>query len=305
MKLAITIYLQIQQTMKKHLLHLMLGLLVACAATACESDDDGYKAPEAVQKALLARYPDATRIGWKQQNGYEKADFERPDTQLPGGYSDCTAWFDGSGDWHMTESEIAFATLPQAVRDAFAASEYASWHIDEVERIERKGLETLYNIEIEGRSATGAETDVELYYTADGILVRTVVDRDDDEMLLPEALPEAVRSYIDANYPNARIVEIDRDRTLGLLEVEILDGRTERELYFAGSEWVRTVTDMQPADLPAAVREAIAASEYASWTIDDVDFVEEPTRSYWRVEVESGGREVRLAYDAAGNPVKQ
>lgn len=305
MNLAITIHPQIQQTMKRQLLHLMLGLLAACAATSCESDDDGYKAPEAVQKALLARYPDATRINWKQQNGYEKADFERPDSQLPGGYSDCSAWFDGSGDWYMTESEIAVGALPQAVRAAFNASEYATWRIEEVERIERKGMETLYSIEAEGRSATGAESDVELYYTADGILVRTVVDRDDDEVLLPEALPEAVRSYIAANYPNARIVEIGHDQTLGLLEVEILDGRTERELYFAGSEWVRTVTDMQPADLPAAVREAIAASEYAAWTIDDVDFVEEPTRSYWRIEVESGGREMRLAYDNAGNPVKQ
>ena len=194
----------------------MLGLLVACAATSCESDDDGYKAPEAVQKALLARYPDATRINWKQQNGYEKADFERPDSQLPGGYSDCSAWFDGSGDWYMTESEIAVGALPQAVRAAFNASEYAAWRIEEVERIERKDMETLYSIEAEGRSATGAESDVELYYTADGILVRTVVDRDDDEVLLPEALPEAVRSYIAANYPNARIVEIGHDQTQGL-----------------------------------------------------------------------------------------
>ena len=42
----------------------------------------------------------------------------------------------------MTETDVPFSALPQVIKDAFAASAYASWKIDDVDKLERKGIET-------------------------------------------------------------------------------------------------------------------------------------------------------------------
>ena len=41
--------------------------------------------------------------------------------------------------------------LPEAVRTAFAATEYAAapWSVDDVDMLEREGVETVYVIEVE------------------------------------------------------------------------------------------------------------------------------------------------------------
>lgn len=277
---------------------LLLTAIAALCAFAC-NDDDGYSAPDAVREALKTRYPDAEHVTWKSKNGYAIADFDRPDNRLPEGRSDCKAWFSPAGTWYMTEQEIAFEALPEAVRTAFAATEYASWRIDETERFDRDGLETLYVIECELR-----DTEVELYYTADGRLIRSVVDTDEEddfEQLLPGKLPNGVAAYIAERYPAARILEIDRQGSTGVFEVEILDGTKLRELYFVADKWVRTETEIGLNEVPAAVLAAIEASEYGSWAIEETEFVEEPTRSYYLVELELGPREVKLRIDAEGN----
>jgi len=65
------------------------------------------------------------------------------------------------------------------VQAAFRDSEYAGWRIDVVDMLEREGVETVYVIEAEGRSG-GRETEVDLYYSSDGVLVKKVVDADSD-----------------------------------------------------------------------------------------------------------------------------
>ena len=56
----------------------------------------------------------------------------------------------------MTETEIRFDALPQAVREAFAASEYASWRVDDrVDVLYRAGdvEPEIYVIEVEQAAA--------------------------------------------------------------------------------------------------------------------------------------------------------
>ena len=51
----------------------------------------------------------------------------------------------------MTETEMPYSAIPQAVRTSFESSEYATWQKDnEVERIERAGTEkeVIYIIEV-------------------------------------------------------------------------------------------------------------------------------------------------------------
>lgn len=44
----------------------------------------------------------------------------------------------------MTETDLPYAALPEAVKNAFQNSEYGSWRPDDVDMIEREGMEPVY-----------------------------------------------------------------------------------------------------------------------------------------------------------------
>ncbi len=98
----------------------------------------------------------------------------------------------------MTETDILFTMLPEAVRTAFGATEYASapWTVDDVDKLEREGVETVYVIEAE-KHENGLETEVDLYYSPDGVLVKKIVDAGGDYDYgdyIPPSLRRASRS---------------------------------------------------------------------------------------------------------------
>lgn len=69
------------------------------------------------------------------------------------------------------------------------------------------------------------------------------------------------------NYPSARILEIDREGNY--TEVEILDGRTKRELLFdANGQWQRTKTELRVADVPAVTMQVLQASQYGPYRFE-------------------------------------
>ena len=47
------------------------------------------------------------------------------------------AWFDGTGKWVMTESNLRYSSLPQAIREQFEKSVYSTWKKDDIDKIER------------------------------------------------------------------------------------------------------------------------------------------------------------------------
>ena len=79
----------------------------------------------------------AGRVEWDWEDGYYVADFydDRYETE---------AWFTPGGEWVMTETDIPYAALPQAVKTAFEGSEYADWRVDDADQVERRDMETLY-----------------------------------------------------------------------------------------------------------------------------------------------------------------
>ena len=94
---------------------------------------------------------------------------------------------------------------------------------------------------------------------------------------------------------------LDIDREKGVTEVEILDGTVCRELLFDdGGAWMQTKTELRITALPDAVMAAIKASQYATYRIDDADFIETLTGEWYLVELESGKQEVKLRIDATG-----
>ena len=88
---------------------LMLALASLGAMTGCDDDDDSVKVPAAVQDTFGRMFPGAGHVEWAGKQGYLVAEFRE-------GGTDMQAWFDAAGKWYMTEEDVPYALLPQAVR---------------------------------------------------------------------------------------------------------------------------------------------------------------------------------------------
>ncbi|RHJ94210.1 PepSY-like domain-containing protein [Parabacteroides bouchesdurhonensis] len=270
---------------------LLIALAVTFLQSCDENDDNGLgNVSEATRAAFVIKYPSAQQVEWEVRNSYRVADFKQEG-------KDISAWFDNAGDWYMTETDIPFDLLPDAVKSAFRQSEYQSWKIDDVDMIERKEMETVYVVEIEQ-----GQDEMDLYYSHDGILIKSVTDTDSDddyEGFIPSQPSGIIEEYINKTYPNSRIVDIDIEN--GTTEVEILDGNVYRELSFnIEGIWMQTKTELHSSQLPVAVLESIKNSQYATYVIDDVDFIQTSSGEWYLVELESGKNEVKIRIDATG-----
>ena len=88
---------------------------------------------------LYEKYPNAQRVDWELQRDHYVADFRDNNIEKE-------AWFNTKGEWVMTESDIPFEDLPQAIQTAFGESEYKDWRVDDVDMLERVEMETMYVI---------------------------------------------------------------------------------------------------------------------------------------------------------------
>ena len=77
----------------------------------------------------------------------------------------------------MTESDVRLANLPEAVQNAFKSSQYADWHIEDLDKYERTDR-TFYLIEIEKKG----QRDRKLFYAEDGKLLKDEHDRENDDV---------------------------------------------------------------------------------------------------------------------------
>ena len=219
--------------MKKRMImkkHLFAMVCMAVSLWSCSNDDapvvggpENGKVSAEAQAALFQLYPNATDVNWSVKGEYVVADFNMAATRAAAG--EYAAWFDNAGRWYMTtDSEILFDQLPAEVKTAFGESEYSAWTVDEVERIQRNGLEDVYVIEVKN-TVGGVATEIDLYYSKDGVLVKKLVDMDEDydySDYIPVAPAAGVDAFLKANFPNARILDIDREDNM--TEVEILLG---------------------------------------------------------------------------------
>lgn len=290
-------------------LYFVLLALGAISLQSCDNDDDidNSNVPENIRTAFSENYPDTRNLKWETENvaqqQYYKAEFNN---KKENGYK-TSAWYAADGTWRMTEIEMPYNAIPAAIKTAFEGSQYATWKKDnEVDKVERAGAETVYIIEVE--SAT--DVDVDLYYSENGILIKAVSDQPGnatgDGSLLPDApagVTSVVTEFIKEKYPNARIVEIDVEH--GLTEVDIIDDNKGKEVLFdSNNEWISTSWDVAVMELPAVIKEAIAASQYSTYLIDDAEYVEAPQGDYYLIELESGKQEVKVKIDLTGQFIK-
>ena len=264
--------------------------LAGCNKATADTDIINAKA----KAALSQKYPDATNVKWNTKNGYAVAKFNNPSGTAHGSGYDYSVWLDRNGKWFMTESEIRYDALPEAVKTAFTASEYAQWRIDDIDKLERPEMETFYVIEVETREGN-VEKEADLYYSESGVLIKVVLDEDADydyEDYLPSDLQATVAGVIEGLYPGAVIVDVEYEK--GGIEVEIVHERRGKDVYLTKDHnWIKTEWDVRRNELPDAVKSQISTS-WAGWKIDDAEYVETPSGSWYKIELEKGESEVKV-----------
>lgn len=280
-------------TMKLRFL-LLAVILGSLSLFAC--DDDDYTPNQTVKEAFEAKYPAATRISWEKKGIYRVAEFRLNNRKVH-------AWFDNSGVWYMTETDLETVTaLPAKVQEGFRNSKYAAWKTDDVDKVERPDSEPVYVIEVEQ-----GKQEIDLYYSEEGILIKTEEDHHSKpEDHLTNTLPASVRSFIQEHYPDARIIEYEIEK--GNLEVDIIDANRGKEVVFNNkNEWLYTKYEVFRSEVPENVMNALntlLASQYKDYRIDDIDFYETPATSYYRFDLESGSKEVKIDIDTNGNIIQ-
>lgn len=264
----------------------MCGLL---AFTSCDDDDNNYLPDQTVTKAFDTKYPDAGKVEWETKSGYEVADFH-----ISG--NDAEAWFDNKGNWLMTKTEINFGLLPEAVRKDLRANEYGDWKYTDFDKLERSNAATIYVIEAEQ-----GEKEVDLYYAEDGTLIKVVNDTDDDNShFQPTTIPQAITDAINEMYAGATVVDFDQEKNG--FEVDILHNSVYKDVYFnAANEWISTEWDITEDKVPAIVMNALKASDYKNYRIEDIDQIEKPAGTFYLFELEQGGNDVEVTISAEGN----
>ena len=106
----------------KRILGFILMLVTAAILLSCEKYEDG-KPLKNVLNAFSEMYPGARDVEWDAENGYWVVSFE---LGTPPNVKECEAWYDVDANWLRTETDLVDSALPQSVKDAIAASEYAS-----------------------------------------------------------------------------------------------------------------------------------------------------------------------------------
>ena len=276
-----------------------IGMAMACAVgmvafTSCDDDDnDDYaRVPDAVTAAFSHQYGNPGYVEWdSERGGYYVAEFRKDGR-------DHEAWYTQAGLWAMTEVDYgrSLADLPQAVQSGYAATAYAldDWTVDDIDEIQRPDYETVYKIEVEKRE----QADHDLYFDLGGTLYRDVEGSGSGSGnggMIQQGMPAEVKAYVDSAFAGAAVVDFDIEDN-GMIEVDLRHGGKSVEVLFtAAYEWVMTKTDCS-RDVPAVVADAVRQALPGA-RIDDCDYVQTATESYYLVDTDNPDRDLRVTPD--------
>ena len=266
----------------------LLALSAIWSLQSCDNnDDESPNVPVELQNALSSKYPNVTNVKWESKAGYYVADFYDQ--------YEISAWFTQDGIWKMTETDIPLSALPQEIQASFENSEYyLTWKVDDVDKLERDGFEIIYVIEVEKQNQ-----EVDLHYSANGTLIKSIVDTDNDEdEYLPVQLTEAIKNFIYKNYSNALIMEVDiendrNDKYYGYKEI----------LFDSNGNWYSTSWEVHKNELPETVRNVIE-KQYKEYNLDDAEYIEKANDTkYYRIDLELGETDLTVNIDSDGNVI--
>ncbi|MEG1498506.1 MAG: PepSY-like domain-containing protein [Bacteroidales bacterium] len=290
-------------------------LLAAISFIGCNKDktkEDPNSPSKEVLQAFAKDFPGATNITWKKHSNYDVASFDfNKQPKSKAAKTNYTSWYLPTGDLTQIEREIPFDSLPQIVRDTFNLSFYANapWVIDEVEIQIKPGLSgPLYKIEVE---KTSPEEEVDLYYNSEGLLLREVLDSDDEfQEDMPVIIPEKIIEFLSAKYPNCRIDDFDFKKKTNIYKAKIYINKIEYEVYFdASSVWLGSAFEIDYKTIPTAIQTTVT-KDYSAYEIDEEALQIEGNnkKTYYGVSMEQTvdgkEKEYMIVFSPEGSVVK-
>ncbi len=117
-----------------------------------------------VENTFETMYPDASLIEWERKGNYWVVEFHKDTKEME-------AWFELTGEWYQTETDILFTTLPETIKTSFQSGGYNDWYVEDVDMFERKDTDTFYILDVEK-----SNQDYDLYYSSDGTLIKAIAD---------------------------------------------------------------------------------------------------------------------------------
>lgn len=264
----------------KNLIALCLIAFVTISLSSCSKSDD-HKPNSMAKDNFEKMYPQASSIKWSNKQNHYVVEFYLNNKESK-------AWYDGAGVWKLTETEIPLIALPEAIKKSFDGSIYSKWIIEEIDFIERFGHEPFYVLEIEL-----GDQEYDLYYLANGTLIKAFADNNKENNYLPKQLPDLALTYMDTKHPGYKLIDVDFEKNY--IEVEFLENTIKKEVLFSlDGKWLQTTTDITLSAVPNEILNQLKNSPYGSYKIDDIEYVEKPTGSYYEFELESKNKDIDL-----------
>lgn len=260
------------------------------------TDKDKKTDNKAVQTAFDNQYPGVKDTEWKLKGAYYVVEFDQT------GAKDSEAWYDKDGKWLLTEYEVKFAKLPQAIQESFNNSKYQAWKIDDIKIQERLNMDNLYIIEVKNEAD---KNEMSLFYAETGLLIKEEPELD-SQKIEPVTLSDAISTFIRNNYPNAKV--IDTEKVYDNLEVDIINDKQPIEIMFnKDNQWLYTQWNITFNQLPDTVVTEFKKTDYADYKIDEIKYKIQPnTIAQYLFELENNhGVEVNLSINEEGTIVNK
>lgn len=225
---------------KMNLAGWLLGAaMIIFAACSDDNENNGNnngniapdKLPKPVASAFTKQFPNAVNVKWTEKKSYYVAAFDLKQSKTRSTAvtaPECEAWYTPKGQCSLSEQEISKEELKSQyakVWDAYGQSLYNKdgYTIDDIDLLKRNLSETgeadiIIKMEVEK-----GDTEYELYYTTEGILVKEVLDNDDNDEEENLPCPQELVDYVDKTYKGAIIVDFEEEKneTTKALEYEV------------------------------------------------------------------------------------
>ena len=186
----------------------ILGILIITGTVACKKDQvnaNQSAVSSNLEETFRKQNPEAKEVEWSKEGEYFEVEFEADGIEKE-------IVYDAEGNIIETETAIAVSELSSTIT-TYISENYNGYNIEEAEKVENsKGV--FYEVELENN-----DTEVELLFDNSGNFVEEEIeDEDDDEEdgddenereINPEDLSEGIKNAIQADYPNAELLEAD------------------------------------------------------------------------------------------------
>ena len=274
---------------------LMILIVTIVAMAACSKNNSHVEFPSReAETAFQTKYPGASSVEWERAGVFQKVEFVLNAVEYD-------AWYTASGIWLQTEYTMAYANVPDAVKEN--ASNDINYPADSwipqnsVDVVDRLNYPLWYEVELK----KGSE---EVFEWSDAEAFRHYVATEDMDW---DELPAAIRSFLSSRYANAWVTE-GMQLSDGSYVVYLLSGNEPKQVYFTSSqEWSYTEWPVSPGTLPQEVQTVLGGEAYKNYSIKSVEYQQYADKAYYHIVLENtnlpGNQTIWINIDSQGNMV--